>query len=504
MGMPPAPVAPGAPGATNVLARLPLQIGTTATWSAGRAAVALFPGLAVMGSAVALGIADLSDLGDSFKLLLLLLVIGGLLVFYALMHMRGAVRNRASDVLLTPEGLQVDGGRLHGERIPWNELTAPFADLQEETVSRLTLGTIFLILLSIVAESDMTGSSPGQVKVWRMRVHWRGQLRILAETDRPIERDSMAAAVASVSAVVSGQRYVAEAPSVAANIVSCGRCGGPAVPDDAPAVPCAYCQAPVPMPPEARSQAAATKMASQGRSATSSIVAKLRAQPRAGHANAWLFLVSLLMFGAWPLGWGLIAFSILADGFQWTDLLFFLLPFAAVLAGFFFARGRLADRGALQLLTLGFGALAPRREGEPARCRRCQGPLPAAGLGGVSQCRYCGAENIVGLDLRPSVDQARAEQHTFDDALKKRAREKILWSLLTGVSIVALLGWAVGTGAYVMSLVPEKTASAGTPPSPPTVSAPAPASPSPPPPSATHPAPAPRPSPSPTPPHKGH
>jgi hypothetical protein len=252
---------------------------------------------------------------------------------------------------------------------------------------------------------------------------------------------------------VSGQRYVAEAPAVAARIVSCNRCGGPAVPDDAPWVPCAYCGAQVALPPEVRGQAAATKAQSPEQSRTGEIIAKLRNQPRAGRANAWLLVLSFLMFGAWPLGWGLIAYRVLDDGFQPTDVLFLALPFAAVLAGFFLARGRLADRGALQLLTLGFGALAPARDGEPSRCRRCQAPLPAAGLGGVTRCRYCAAENIVGIDLRPSVDQARAEQSGFDDALRARRKEKRLWMTLSAVATVALLGWAGGTAAYISTMV---------------------------------------------------
>jgi hypothetical protein len=179
------------------------------------------------------------------------------------------------------------------------------------------------------------------------------------------------------------------------------------------------------------------------------IIERLVNQPRAATTNLWTFFFSVLMFGAWPLGWGLIAWRVLSDGAQPQDLAFFLLPFAAVLGAFFLARARLADRGALQMLTLGFGALAPRREGEPSRCRRCQGPLPEQGLGGVAQCRYCGSDNIVGLDLRPSVDQARAEQVSFDQALKKRASEKLLWNALTVVAIVALLGWAGGVIAYL-------------------------------------------------------
>jgi hypothetical protein len=214
-----------------------------------------------------------------------------------------------------------------------------------------------------------------------------------------------------------------------------------------------YCGAQVPLPDDVRGQAAATKSQSPERSRTGEIMARLRDQPRAARANAWLLVLSFLMFGAWPLGWGLIAFRVLDDGFQLTDVLFLALPFAAVLAGFFLARARLADRGALQLLTLGFGALAPARDGEPSRCRRCQGPLPAAGLGGVTRCRYCAAENIVGIDLRPSVDQARAEQSGFDDALRARRKEKTLWTTLSLVATVALLCWAGGTAAYISTMV---------------------------------------------------
>ena len=165
-----------------------------------------------------------------------------------------------------------------------------------------------------------------------------------------------------------------------------------------------------------------------------------------------MFALAVVMFGAWPLGWGLIAFRVLADGFQATDLFWgFSCPFAAVAAGFFLARARLADRGALQLLTPRLRRALARAAGrEPSRCRRCQGPLPSAGLGGVlPSARYCASENIVGLDLRPSVDPARTEQATFDVALKQRAAEKRLWTILSAVAVVALAGWIAGTAVYV-------------------------------------------------------
>ncbi|MEO8797189.1 MAG: hypothetical protein ABI551_04830, partial [Polyangiaceae bacterium] len=426
-------------------------IGTTATWSAARSAVALFPGLALIGVAIALAVgADPLDAGTVFGTLLIAMP-GGLLAAFAAMHLVSAVKTRASDILLYPEGILVDGGRLHGQRIGWKELQHPYASIEDTTVKRLTLWRILLFVLSLLNKRSRTIVSPVvPVQIWRLHVVQGGQRRLIAETDRPIERDSMNAAATSINAVVEGQRYVEQAPAVEQQILTCGACGGPAVPDDADVVPCRYCGAPVRVPLPLRHQAAGAKAMAQSRTTTTEMIAKLRDQPRAARSNVWLFVLSLFMFGAWPLGWGVIAYRVLDDGFQGQDALFLLLPLAAVFGGFFIARGRLADRGALQLLTLGFGALAPRRDGEPSRCRRCQGPLPEGGIGGVSHCADCGAENIVGLDLRPSLDPARTEQHTFDDALKKRRKEKRLWTVLTIVAVIALLGWIAGTAFYVI------------------------------------------------------
>ncbi len=446
----PYPVAPpaAAPPA-QPLARLPLQIGTTATWGAARAAATLFPSLGcVVGGVFLLVNATGDDDGSGgFGILF-----GVLLLVYAGVHLWSALKTRASDLLFFPDGLLVDGGKMHGQRFPWQELAPPFARIEDTTANRLTIWRIFLFILSLSGRGYRRIVSPmAEVRVWKLWLNHRGQELLVAESDRPIEADSMTAAAHSIDAVMAGRKYVQQAPTVNVQVATCGACGAPAVPDDAPAVACTYCRQWVQLPAQVRSQAAAAKAMEQSRATTAKMVAKLRDQPRAARVNAWLFVFTVFMFSAWPLGWGLIAFRVLEDGFQPLDAVFLALPFAAVLGGFFFARGRLADRGALQLLTLGFGALAPARAGEPSRCRRCQGPLPNAGLGGVAQCRYCGAENIVGLDLRPSIDPARAQQTTFDEALKKRQKEKVLWGTLTFVAVLALLGWVGGTVAYMFS-----------------------------------------------------
>ncbi|MEO8877932.1 MAG: hypothetical protein ABI461_20230, partial [Polyangiaceae bacterium] len=271
------------------LARLPLQIGTTATWSAARSAVTLFPGLAIIGGAIWFAIAA-NDFNVGVVLAALLFALpGGLLTVFAVMHLLSAVKTRASDLLLFPEGLLVDGGRLHGERIGWKDLQPPYAEMEDTTVKRLTLWRIFLFLLSLTNKRSRVIVSPVvPVRVWRLYINHGGQRRMIAETDRPIESDSMTAAKSSVVAVVEGQRYVEQAPTVPQQILTCGSCGGPAVPEDAPSITCVYCHQPVPMPQQLRAQAAGAKAMAQSRTTTTNMIAKLRDQPRAAHTNGWL------------------------------------------------------------------------------------------------------------------------------------------------------------------------------------------------------------------------
>src|SRR5512140_206765 len=88
--------------APKPLARLPLQIGTTATWGAARAAVALFPGLGILAAGVATLVGGETRAGAG------VLVLGGALVIYAVWHLWIALQTRASDVLLHVEGVHVD------------------------------------------------------------------------------------------------------------------------------------------------------------------------------------------------------------------------------------------------------------------------------------------------------------------------------------------------------------------------------------------------------------
>jgi hypothetical protein len=94
----------------------------------------------------------------------------------------------------------------------------------------------------------------------------------------------------------------------------------------------------------------------------------------------------------------------------------------------------LAGRRALRLLTVGFGALAPERPGEPPACRRCGGPLPEPGAGSaVARCIYCSATNVMAADLRVEAAIvsrfgafADDPKHVLADCAKKRRRARLL------------------------------------------------------------------------------
>jgi hypothetical protein len=285
--------------------------------------------------------------------------------------------------------------------------------------------------------------------VWKLWVRRGGKDVLLAETDRPDEAHSFRAAGATIAAISAGKREVQRAAPQQVEHATCSNCNAPLVPEDATHVVCAYCHQRVPLEPRYRERAAGALALEKSHVRTRRIIERLIRQPGATRTNAWLAALGLVMFAAWPLGWWAFARHVLHAGVATRDLAYFFLPIAGVLGGFLFARGRLADRRAMQLLTISYGALAPEQEGAPARCRRCIAPLPAVGIGGVATCRYCEAESIVGIDLRPVVDRGRAEDDHFEKALATRGRERLKWGVLSLLSLGMLVAWILATARYV-------------------------------------------------------
>jgi hypothetical protein len=427
--------------AERPLVRLPLQVGTTATWAIARAAVAAAPGLGL----IVLGIWSLIAF-ESGEVAVAIGATGGLLVFYAGYYVLHGLDTRASDLLVFRDRLRVEGGSDHGLEVAWSAVYEPWAGVSDGHSSRLVLWKVPLTAIALVGGE---GVDPyAKLPIWRLWVRFDGKEHILAESDRPEEARSLRAAAATIAAIAAGKRHTETSPQLGTEHANCSSCNAPLLPDDAAQVECRYCHQIVELPAKFRERAAGVKSMEGARSKMKRRIEALLEQPGATRSNLWLLVLSLVMFAAWPIGWGVLAQHTLANGFHLIDLPYLAAPLAAVLGGFLFARARLADRRAMQLLTLGYGALAPEREGEPSKCRRCLGPLPDAGLGAVSTCRYCGSDSIVGIDLRPVIDKARAEDASFERALKTRRRERLLWAGLTVVALAVLAGWAYATIHY--------------------------------------------------------
>jgi hypothetical protein len=445
LAFPAAPVASARPGAGPSV-RLPLQIGTSSLWSVTRGAVTLVPGIALVIAAVPL--ITVSVHATAFTG-----VVGALLVYFAVMHLRIAARSRPSDVLLAPDGLRVEGGVHHGRAIAWPAIDPDHTTLTVEKERRYTLlrvvGNGFAVMLMMMTRQRLFWIERREFDIARLRVALRdGSAVLLAEAERPIEKESLAALHEAIRSsgwhTPPGEKRPRRAggrhTTLGISVLFCDRCGAVAVPDDRDAVPCRYCQSSVPIPPATRERVAASLRVREGRRTSDRLVGQLLRQPGAGSTGTWLVVAAIMMMLAWP-----VAFSVggveIATGFYDAPGLSSLLVFPAsiILGLFFLIRARLADRFALRLLTLDFGAQHPHKEGDPYTCRRCDAPLPDDPGAVVVACCYCGADNIKGIDLRREAGNATREATSLEDALAKRARERRLWGLLTIVAVILVL-----------------------------------------------------------------
>jgi DNA-directed RNA polymerase subunit RPC12/RpoP len=445
----PPPAAPARPAAS---VRLPLQIGTSSLWSLSRGAATLLPGLSLV-----IGALPLMTVGSIYATAVAA-VVGGLLVYFAGMHLLIAARSRPSDVILGADGLLVEGGVHHGRAIAWAQIDPERTTLTVEKERRYTLLRIFgnglAVLLMLLVRRKVFWIERAEFDIARLRLGLRdGSELLLAEAERPIEKESLEALHDAVRSSGWHGPAVVRRPkkpdgrhtTMGISVLFCHRCGAVAIPDDKEAVACRYCNAPVPIPPATRERIAADLKVRAGRTTSDRLVGKLLQQPGAGPAGTRLLVAAIVMMVAWPVSFVLGGVEIaarFADALSLFSLLLF--PVATILGLFFLLRASLADRFALRLLTLDFGAQHPRKDGDPYTCRRCDAPLPDEPGAVVVGCRYCGAENILGLDLRRDAVKATREASSLEDALQKRAQERRLWGALTVVAVMLVV---LGVGA---------------------------------------------------------
>ena len=374
-----------------------------------------------------------------------LAALGALPLAHAAVNLARALRTRASDLIVDPEGVVVDGGRLHGTRVLYAELTPPYVDVERKTERRLSIVRIATFLVPGVRTVFR------DVSVTRLLLFRNGERLVVGESDRDIEADSFEAARATMQAVAEDRRYVEQAPTISAKVIACHMCGAAVIPEDAPFVVCRYCHAQVVLDLAVRGQAAAALALEQGRETELRIVAKLLAQQRARRATSGCSRSLSSCCGRYGRSGCGSSSRASATGFcRWLPSISSSWPCrcrrSSAVSSSPAPGWRIA--GALALLTLGFGALAPRKQGELSRCRCCQGPLLDGSAGSVARCRYCHAENIVGVNLRPTVDRVRAAEKSLAPALHRRTIEKSLWSAASVTAVFMLIAWGWLSYAY--------------------------------------------------------
>jgi hypothetical protein len=380
-----------------------MQIGSSSLFNLALGAGILLPGmLAPVWWAVLLEVGGPlgMNVGMAIPFLLVGLAIGAL---------RRALRRRASDLVIDQTGVRIEGGRLHG-------LSFEVKELRAESWRVKPRGKLAVLEIDLPGASEM----------------------LLAETTDARERQAFEDVVATIRATFSSaEQGRTEAGSP--HVIQCQSCGGEAVPDARPSVPCRYCQKPVTMPPEVRSklEQAVQRKRELGRSRA--LLDQLLRQPAVTSTNRLLVWVGAIMLLVWP---AVIAVSLarLHAGTlsEQRALVLFALPLPLILGLFLAAAWRLVDRQALQLVTLGMGAEPPRRDGEPHHCRACGGPLPADNEILV-ECLFCDAQNVLGFDLRHALGKARIQVASLEQALRARRSRRLAWAWPAAIGAVLTL-----------------------------------------------------------------
>lgn len=368
------------------LTKLPLQTGATALSRVVLGTITLVIGLGLFG--------EWTRAGDETLVFSFFYVYFLPIIAVILRAMLGS--ERASDVRLLPEEMQVDGGPHHGVRVRW----------------------------PMIAE----------VSVRRGRLHLDlgdGVKLDLAHANNEIERGSLDALGDVLRSqrrrAASGSARSAPAPPVP-SLVTCPSCGAPAAIADAAEVSCDACGADVPIPPAVRARFAAARGREASRAATLRAVAALFHQPSSQRVNGLLAALSVLGLGWLPIAAG-------STGFGPTVMV----SLALFIAGALALRVVIANRRALSVVCLGFAA---RPDGHGPACRSCGAPLPRSAVSEVvATCAYCDAQNVVGAPAAAGGGTA-TDADRLDRALAARDRS-VRAAVVAAVVGLGLVGIAL-------------------------------------------------------------
>lgn len=413
--------------------RLPLQVGTSSLAGFARAAATFFPGLLLIGSiALPALLAPWDDAAEVYPHLIVpyafALFAAAALLAYARKHFGLAFRERPSDVVFAGDMLRIDGGPMNG----WE---CAFVDIQAaRVVGRHEK-------LELVEDE---GSKKSE-NFWQLVLELKdGSKKRLGSAEDVKERDSLQALADSIKASLKQSAGGAASQKEPEPPLKCRGCGAPAEPSDQEVVPCKYCNTPIRMPEDVRTRIHAMKQRRVSDERANKLVQKLVNQPGALRTSFFVFLAAIPSLLVWPaaivFAGVLYALCYLRAG---NGILLVMASYGVIFALYFLVRGQLTDRQALRLLTLGFAARAPKEAGGASHCRQCNGPLIAQQGNVLVRCAYCGAENVLGLDMRGAAYQSKEQVESLDDALFRRKSERARWRFSAFIAIVVLVIVAV-------------------------------------------------------------
>lgn len=334
--------------------------------------------------------------------------------YLSVLGLTAVVSSRASDVVLSADGLRIEGGPHHGRALRWDELDPAQCAVEappEGKVQghRLRAGDV---LLAEVWQSDDLPA-----------------LRVLVEDIRAVH-----------GVVEADVADAAPPPAVDVTQLRCEACHAVIAPIDDARTTCRHCDAGVVVPEPIRALVrAAGKVTEQ-----EARVGVLLDQPGAGRANLTIALCAVPAIAApivalagtlWlrahhaaGIGLGFAAWGgAIALGFAITCLGWLPITRRAALRSFLFELGA-------------------RRDGATFRCRTCSGglPEPAGPHELLVRCVYCGSDHLLGVDPRPWQQHAHHRERSIAQVLDERraSLSASRWALaIFGVAGAAAWAW---------------------------------------------------------------
>jgi DNA-directed RNA polymerase subunit RPC12/RpoP len=319
-----------------------------------------------------------------------------------------AIARRPSDLVVTADGVAFLGGRHGGFSLEWRDVQGARWEIAERR------GT------------------------WTLRDGPDDDAFEIAKTSSEDEADAFEETTDALHAMARGQAGAVEARALRTGLLDCMGCGAPLRPTDAEAATCDHCGARTVVSADVRERLRKIEERRERDRETDRAVALCLAQPHASTAGATIgaaggvTLVVAVIWGAYLwrtfFAYALHAVAVVAS---------LLLVLAMVLGASAVALAVVGARRSLHVVTLAIGALAPSGAHGIWSCRRCGGPLAQAPGVAIVACDYCGAPNVVGVDLVGLT--AKARDYIIEDALDVHRRRRRNAALLAALGACLLL-----------------------------------------------------------------